>query len=64
MPLGDWQFWVVTLLGLGGLYLVIRPFLPRKKKGDGCPTCASGSAAMKKKRPRRVSLTVENKHVS
>ncbi len=64
MPLGDWQFWVVSIIGLVGLWLVIKPFLPSKKKGGACPHCASGSAAMKKKKPRRVSITIEKKHVS
>lgn len=64
MPWSDWQFWVVTLLGAGGLYLVIRPFLPRKQEEGACPHCASGQAAKKKSRPRRVSLTIDRKHMS
>lgn len=62
MPVGDWQFWVVTFLGLGGLYFLIRPFLPGNKNSGSCPNCASGTAAQKKS--HRVSLTVERKHVS
>lgn len=63
MPLGDWQFWVVTIIGLVGLWLVIKPLLPsRNKADDGCTHCASGSAA--KKKSRRVALTVERKHLS
>ena len=64
MPFGDWQFWVVTIIGLVGLWLVIKPLLPRKAKDDGCPHCASGAAASRKKKGRRVALTVERKHVS
>ena len=63
MPFGDWQFWIVTLLGVGGAYLVIRPFLPQRNRSDGCTHCASGAAA-KKKPKRRVALTVDRKHVS
>jgi len=64
MPLGDWQFWVVTLLCLAGLYYVVRPLLPQRKATDGCPHCGSGKAAQRKKRLRRVALTVERKHLS
>ncbi len=63
MPFGDWQFWIVTLLGLWGLYLVVKPFLPKKNKSQGCTHCASGAAAQKKP-TRRVSITVERKHMS
>ena len=62
MPVSDWQFWVVSLLGLVGLYFLVRPFLPGKTKGGSCPNCASGTAAQKKS--RRVALTVDRKHVS
>lgn len=62
MPFDDWQFWVVTIAGLVGLCLVVRPLLPSKKR-SGCPGCATGSAAMAKKRPTKVSLTVEKKRV-
>lgn len=31
MPLGDWQFWVVTALAALGLWVLIRMFLPKKK---------------------------------
>jgi hypothetical protein len=31
MPLGDWQFWVVTVVALAGLWLVIRTVAPRRK---------------------------------
>lgn len=62
MPLGDWQFWVVTLLGLGSLYLVIKPFLPGKSKSGSCPHCSSG-AASRKKRGHRVAITVDRKHL-
>jgi len=63
MPIGDWQFWVVTLLCLAGGYYVVRPLLPRRVKADGCPHCASGAAASRAKRTCRVALTVERKHL-
>ncbi len=63
MPLHDWQFWVVTLLMLWGLWVLLRAIVPaRRKAGDAdpsCPNCASGEAASQG--PRRVSLTIERK---
>ena len=51
----DWQFLVVTAAALWGLWILLRPFLPRRRKeqeeaaGDAaCPRCsASGSCASK-----------------
>jgi hypothetical protein len=63
MPLGDWQFWIVTALFAAGTYVVARPFLPwrkRGKSGGACPNCAAGSAAGKRK---KVALTVDRKRV-
>jgi predicted permease len=31
MPLGDWQFWVVTLIAIAAAWIVIRVLLPRRK---------------------------------
>ena len=47
MPVGDWQFWVVTLLALAGLLFVVRLVLPRKRKSSG----------------RRVTLTVDKRRL-
>ena len=59
MPFDDWQFYVVTLVALWGLWALLRPFLPRDRKAEpGCPTCASGSAAGRKK---RAPLTIHGK---
>ena len=33
MPWSDWQFWVVTVAMLIGLWRVFRALVPRKKKG-------------------------------
>lgn len=66
MPLHDWQFWVVSLLALWGLWLLARPLLPVRKSSNadeaGCPNCASG-AASSKKRQHRVALTVDRRRV-
>ena len=62
MPFDDWQFWVVTMACLIGVCAVLRPFLPRKQK-SGCSHCAAGSAASARKRPAKVSLTIEKKRV-
>ncbi len=64
MPWRDPQFWIVTMLALAGLWILARPFLPRKAPADGsipsCPGCASGSATSK---PRRVALTIDKKRI-
>tara|TARA_R110000782_G_scaffold101029_9_gene187504 strand:- start:851 stop:1006 length:156 start_codon:yes stop_codon:yes gene_type:complete len=31
MPWGDWQFWVVTLAAVGGLWALARALMPRKR---------------------------------
>jgi len=62
MPIGDWQFWIVTLVAGLGLWKLVRTFWP-KRKTTGCTHCASGSAASAKKRPSKVSLTIDNRRV-
>jgi hypothetical protein len=65
MPWADWEFWLVTVLALGGLWLLARPFLPSRKstaEDAGCPNCTSSSGTSKPKR-RRVALTVERRKV-
>lgn len=47
MPAGDWQFWVVTALAVGAVYLLVRPFLPRR-----------GSESRSR---RKVKLTIDGK---
>ena len=38
----DWQFLVVTAAALWGLWILLRPFLPRRgKEAAGCPSCAA-----------------------
>jgi hypothetical protein len=45
MPWGDWQFYVVTLAALCGVWAAVRSVLPRKRKGGG----------------RKTTLTIEGK---
>jgi len=67
MPWRDWQFWLVSALAIWGLWVLARPFIPRRKSaGDdepACPNCASGSSASKKKTARRVALTVDRRRI-
>ncbi|HEX2253721.1 MAG TPA: hypothetical protein VHQ65_10690 [Thermoanaerobaculia bacterium] len=45
-PVGDWQFWVVTLSAVGSLWMLVRPFLaPRGKKGAGAGSCSQCGVA-------------------
>ena len=61
MPWDDWQFWIVTILALGGLLLVVRPLLPSRRGAERCGSCPSGSSDSK--RGKRTSLTVEGRRV-
>jgi hypothetical protein len=58
MPIRDWQFWVVTALFIGGLWLIVRVVVPAKNRNGKCPTCPSGSAK------RRVPLTIDRRPTS
>ena len=48
MPLGDWQFWVVTGLAVGALFFVVRRTLPRRRQA---------------RRGKRVSLTINQSSI-
>lgn len=48
MPIGDWQFWVVTIVAIGALAVLYRLFVPQKK---GRRTNLTVSAS-KHKQPR------------
>lgn len=66
MPLHDWQFWLVTLLALWGLWALARTVVPARRRsaadgGAGCPNCAAGAASFKPK--RRVAITIERRKV-
>ena len=61
VPLGDWQFYVVTALALTSLWLVVKPFVGSRGKGDGgCHTCGGGAAATRRK---RVTMTIRGRRV-
>ena len=64
LPLDDWQFWVVTGLAAGAIWLVVAPLLPKRgKKSAACPGCPSGEAASAKPRAKHVDLTIGGKRV-
>ncbi len=63
MPWHDWQFWIVSIFAVGGLWLLLRPFLLRKRGASdagSCSNCATPSTSVK---PRRVNLTIEKRRV-
>jgi predicted MFS family arabinose efflux permease len=31
MPVGDWQFWIVTVIAVAAMWVMIRVLLPRRK---------------------------------
>ena len=43
MPLGDWQFWLVSAIAAAGLWVLVRMFLP-KRKPKGTRTSLTVSA--------------------
>ena len=49
LPYDEWQFYVVTVVALAGLWLLVRPFLPRR---HGRTTTLTIEGA---KRDRRVA---------
>lgn len=63
MPFHDWQFWAVSIAAAWGLWIMARPFMPKRKSAGSqdaaCPNCAASSAASK--HTRRVALTIERK---
>lgn len=63
MPWNDWQFWVVTVLALGGLVLVLRPLLPSRSSNGRCGTCPSGTKSKDPSVGKRTTLTVEGRRV-
>ncbi|MBO6514156.1 MAG: hypothetical protein JJ974_09350 [Phycisphaerales bacterium] len=42
MPVDDWQFWVVTAIGLVAAVWLIRLVLPKKKKGTRASLTVGG----------------------
>jgi hypothetical protein len=56
LPLGEWQFWVVTTVAIGAGMLILKPLF--RTRGAGCGRCDGGKAEKK-----RVSLTVSGRKV-
>ncbi|MFZ9691207.1 MAG: hypothetical protein ACO3EP_04130 [Phycisphaerales bacterium] len=55
IPLGDWQFWVVSLIALAGVALVVRPLFASKSTTPACGGCAKSAPA----KARHATLTIE-----
>ena len=51
MPVSDWEFWVVSVIALGGLFMLLRPIIRRKG--------VRGSCSPPPARPRGAKLTIE-----
>jgi len=51
MPMGDWQFWVVTIAAIGALWLLKLALMPKKKKGTKA-TLTVGGKPVDKKHPK------------
>jgi hypothetical protein len=64
MPWNDWQFWIVSALAIGGLWIVMRTIVPARRRraveDPACPNCASGGASSRPPR-RRVQLTIDRR---
>ena len=60
MPVGDWQFWIVTLVAVAGIVLIVRPLLPSKTPAPPCGGCAKAAPA----KPRHAMLTIEGERPS
>ena len=64
IPIGDWQFWLVTLVAIAALVAVVRPLFPRRKGSNAaCPGCPSGAAKSDTPQVKRVDLTIGGKRV-
>ena len=33
-PIGDWQFWVVSIIALAGLFVVLKPLWPSRDRSS------------------------------
>lgn len=46
MPWLDWQFWLVSVAAVWGLWALVRQLTPRRGRNEPpCSTCAVGTAA-------------------
>ncbi|MBL4590361.1 MAG: hypothetical protein JKY96_00220 [Phycisphaerales bacterium] len=48
MPFNDWQFWVVTIIAIGALWMLKRVLMP-KKKGTKATLTVGGKPITKHK---------------
>ena len=51
MPFQDWQFWIVTLVVIGALWMLKSVLLP-KKKGTKATLTVGGKPVAKKTKPK------------
>lgn len=59
LPWADWQFWLVTGAAACGIVVVVRPFLPSKRRDEesACSSCAVGAAAQAAREHRESEST-------
>ncbi|MGA1018609.1 MAG: hypothetical protein ACO3YY_11580 [Phycisphaerales bacterium] len=59
LPVGDWQFWVVTAIALTGAVLVVRPLLPsRSSTPPPCGGCGGASRRSPSGASVKATLTI------
>ncbi|MBX3355039.1 MAG: hypothetical protein KF724_05005 [Phycisphaeraceae bacterium] len=57
LPVGDWQFWLVTLLAIGAAIAIVRPLLPSRGRKATCPGCSADA-------PKRTTpLTIDGERL-
>ncbi len=49
MPINDWQFWVVTIIALGALWVLKGVLVPKKRKGKKTTLTVGGQPVQKRK---------------
>jgi hypothetical protein len=52
MPVGSWQFWIVTVIVLFALWVLVRPFFSRWTKNSCCSNAS---------KPKKTKLTIGGK---
>jgi len=53
MPLGDWQFWIVSLAALAALWFILRPLLPKRRPGTRTSLTVKGAEPSQRSRRER-----------
>lgn len=51
MPIGDWQFWLVTLMALAASALLVRSVWPRSKRGTRADLTVSARQGHNREQP-------------